>query len=348
MVKRALITGVTGQDGSYLAELLLWKGYEVHGIIRKSSLFNTDRIDHIYSDSHESGSRLFLHYDDMTNFEQLPALIWQIKPDEIYNLAAQTHVKVSFELPEYTGNTTALGTTRILEAVRRSGVPSRFYQASSSEMFGNTPPPQNELSVFAPRSPYAAAKAYAYWMTVNYRDGYNIFASNGILFNHEGPRRGDTFVTKKISRAVARIKSGLQDKVYLGNLQARRDWGYAPEYVEAMWLMLQQDDPDNYVIGSGKSHTVEEFLNESFSYVSLDWREYVEIDERYMRPTEVSFLQADPAKAKRDLGWSPKVTFKDLVRIMVDAEMEAIGAVPVGEGKAVVDSYFDEWHSWHS
>ena len=348
MVKRALITGITGQDGSYLAELLLWKGYEVHGIIRKSSSFNTDRIDHIYRDSHESESRLFLHYDDITRFEQLPALIWEIKPDEIYNLAAQTHVKVSFELPEYTGNTTALGTTRILEAVRRSGVSSRFYQASSSEMFGNTSPPQNELSTFAPRSPYAAAKVYAYWMTVNYRDGYNIFASNGILFNHEGPRRGDTFVTKKISRAVARIKSGLQDKVYLGNLQARRDWGYAPEYVEAMWLMLQQDNPDNYVIGSGESHTVEEFLNESFSYVSLDWHEYVEIDERYMRPTEVSFLQADPSKAKKNLGWSLKVTFKDLVRIMVDAEMEAVGAVPVGKGKAVVDAYFDGWHSWGS
>ena len=348
MVKRALITGITGQDGSYLSELLLWKGYEVHGIIRKSSSFNTGRIDHIYRDPHEVGRRLFLHYDDMTRFEQLPALIWDIKPDEIYNLAAQTHVKVSFEIPEHTGDTTALGTARILEAVRKSGVSSRFYQASSSEMFGNTPPPQNESSIFAPRSPYAAAKVYAYWMTVNYRDGYDIFASNGILFNHEGPRRGDTFVTKKISRAVARIKSGLQDKVYLGNLQAKRDWGYAPEYVEAMWLMLQQDNPDDYVIGSGESHTVEEFLNECFSYVSLDWHEYVEIDEKYMRPTEVSFLQADPTKAKKDLGWSPKVRFKDLVRIMVDAEMEALGAVPLGEGKAVVDAHFDEWHSWDS
>lgn len=348
MVKRALITGITGQDGSYLAELLLSKGYEVHGIIRKASSFNTGRIDHIYTDSHESSSKLFLHYDDITRFEQLPALISVVKPDEIYNLAAQTHVKVSFELPEYTGNATALGTTRILEAIRRSGISARFYQASSSEMFGDTPPPQSESSPFVPRSPYAAAKVYAYWMTVNYRDGYGLFASNGILFNHEGPRRGDTFVTRKIARAVARIKAGVQDKVYLGNLQARRDWGYAPEYVEAMWLMLQQDRSDNYVIGSGESHTVKEFLVEAFGYVDLDWQDFVEIDVRYLRPTEVSSLEADASKARAELGWFPKVKFVDLVKIMVDAEMQAVGIAPVGEGEAVVRTHFDGWHRWES
>lgn len=271
-----------------------------------------------------------------------------MKPDEIYHLGAQSHVRVSFDMPEYTGDVTGLGTTRILEAIRRSGIKTRFYQASSSEMFGASPPPQNENTPFRPRSPYACAKVYAYWMTVNYRDGYGLFACNGILFNHESPRRGETFVTRKITRAIANILAGKQDKLYLGNLKAKRDWGYAPEYVEAMWLMLQQDEPDDYVIGTGEAHSVQEFVEEAFSYVDLDWRQYVEIDPRYYRPTEVEFLLADASKAREKLGWEPKVTFKELVRIMVDADMEAVGLEPPGEGKKIVEEKFTSWHRWET
>jgi len=348
MMKRTLITGITGQDGSYLAELLLSKGYEVHGLIRRASTFNTDRIDHIYQDPHQPDVRLFLHYGDLSNGEQLTNLIYNVKPDEIYHLGAQSHVRVSFDMPEYTGDVTGLGTTRILEAIRRSGIKTRFYQASSSEMFGDSPPPQNENTPFMPRSPYAAAKVYAYWMTINYREGYNLFACNGILFNRESPRRGETFVTRKITRAIAHILAGKQDKLYLGNLKAKRDWGYAPEYVEAMWLMLQQDEPEDYVIGTGEAHSVQEFLEEVFTYVDLDWKEYVEIDPRYFRPTEVEFLLADPAKAREKLGWQPKVTFKELVKIMVDADMEAIGLTPPGEGKRILEEKFTGWHRWET
>ncbi len=346
MAKKALITGITGQDGSYLAELLLSKGYKVHGLIRRASTFNTDRIDHIYQDPHDPNARLFLHYGDLANDEQLTNLIYNLKPDEIYHLGAQSHVRVSFDTPEYTGDVTGLGTTRILEAIRRSGIKTRFYQASSSEMFGAAPPPQNENTPFMPRSPYACAKVYAYWMTANYREGYKMFACNGILFNHESPRRGETFVTRKITRAIAHILTGKQDKLYLGNLQAKRDWGYAPEYVEAMWQMLQQDQPDDYVLGTGEAHSVQEFLEEAFAYVNLDWQKYVEIDPRYFRPTEVEFLLADPAKAQKKLGWDPKVTFKELVRIMVDADMEAAGMEPLGEGKRILEERFGGWHRW--
>jgi len=346
MTKRALITGITGQDGSYLAELLLAKGYEVHGLIRRASTFNTDRIDHIYQDPHEPGARLFLHYGDLTNGEQLTNLIYNVKPDEVYHLGAQSHVRVSFDMPEYTGDVTGLGTTRILEAIRRSGIRTKFYQASSSEMFGAAPPPQNENTPFMPRSPYACAKVYAYWMTVNYREGYGLFACNGILFNHESPRRGETFVTRKITRAIAHIVAGKQNKLFLGNLKAKRDWGYAPEYVEAMWLMLQQEKPDDYVIGTGEAHSVQEFLEEAFAYVDLNWQEYVEIDPRYFRPTEVEVLLADATKAKRELGWEPKITFRELVRIMVDADMEAIGLTPPGEGKKILEEKFTGWHQW--
>jgi len=348
MAKRALITGITGQDGSYLAELLLAKGYEVHGLIRRASTFNTDRIDHIYQDPHEAGARLFLHYGDLANGEQLTNLIYNVKPDEVYHLGAQSHVRVSFDMPEYTGDVTGLGTTRILEAIRRSGIKTKFYQASSSEMFGAAPPPQNENTPFMPRSPYACAKVYAYWMTVNYRDGYGLFACNGILFNHESPRRGETFVTRKITRAIAHILAGKQNKLFLGNLKAKRDWGYAPEYVEAMWLMLQQDQPDDYVIGTGEAHSVQEFLEEAFAYVDLDWQKYVEIDPRYFRPTEEEFLLADSTKARERLGWEPKVTFKELVRIMVDADMEAIGLNPPGEGKRILEEKFTGWHRWET
>ncbi len=335
-MKKALITGITGQDGSYLAELLLSKEYEVHGLIRRSSTFNTSRIDHLYVDPHQAGARLFLHYGDLADGSQLTNLIYDIKPDEIYHLGAQSHVRVSFDMPEYTGDITGLGTTRILEAVRRSGVKARFYQASSSELFGAAPPPQNEKTAFRPKSPYAAAKIYAYWMAVNYREGYGIFATNGILFNHESPRRGQTFVTRKITRAIAEMLTGKQQYLYLGNLKAKRDWGYAPEYVEAMWLMLQQEKPNDYVIGTGESHSVEEFLKESFDYAGLDLKERVRIDQRYFRPTEVEVLIADATKAKKELGWNPKVTFKDLVRIMVDADMEAVGLSPRGEGKKIL------------
>ena len=346
MTKRALITGITGQDGSYLAELLLHKGYEVHGLIRRASTFNTDRIDHMYQDPHDPNVRLFLHYGDLVNGEQLSNLIYNIKPDEIYHLGAQSHVRVSFDTPEYTGDVTGLGTTRILEAIRRSGIKTRFYQASSSEMFGAAPPPQSETTPFKPRSPYSCAKVYAYWMAVNYRDGYNLFACNGILFNHESPRRGETFVTRKITRAIANIIADKQRKLYLGNLKAKRDWGYAPEYIETMWLLLQQEEPGDYVIGTGEAHSVQKFLEEAFAYVDLDWQEYVEIDQRYFRPTEVEFLLADSSKARKELGWEPKVTFKELVRIMVDADMEAIGLKPIGEGKKIMNEKFTDWHRW--
>ena len=322
MAKKALITGITGQDGSYLAELLLSKGYLVHGIIRRSSTFSTSRIDHLYIDPHEPKSKLFLHYGDLSDSTQLTNLFYDVMPDEIYHLGAQSHVRVSFDMPEYTGDIVALGTTRLLEALRRSGIKAKFYQASSSEMFGMAPPPQNEATPFQPRSPYAVAKLYSYWMTVNYRDGYNLFTCNGILFNHESPRRGETFVTRKVTRAIAGILAGKQQYLHLGNLEAKRDWGYAPEYVETMWLMLQQEKPDDYVIGTGESHSVREFVEEAFAYVGSDWKQYVKVDPRYFRPTEVELLLADYTKAKERLGWSPKVTFKELVRIMVDADLE--------------------------
>jgi len=323
MARKALITGITGQDGSYLAEFLISKGYEVHGLVRRSSTFNTDRIDHIYEDPHEEGVNLFLHYGDLNDGGQLSNLIYNIRPDEVYHLGAQSHVRVSFDMPEFTGDVTGLGTTRILEAIRRSGIKTRFYQASSSEMFGDEPAPQNEETPFRPRSPYSAAKAYAYWMVRNYREGYGMFASNGILFNHESPRRGETFVTRKITRAAARIKLGLQNRLYLGNLDAKRDWGYAKEFVEAMWLIVQQDRPEDYVIATGEAHSVREFLDETFGYVDIDWHDYVETDERYFRPTEVEVLIGDARKARKELGWEPKVTFKELVKIMIEADLEA-------------------------
>ena len=336
MSKTALITGITGQDGSYLAELLLSKGYEVHGLIRKASTFNTSRIDHLFIDPHQPGRKLILHYGDLSNGSELTNLVYEVKPDEIYHLGAQSHVRVSFDLPEYTGDVTALGTTRFLEALRRSGVKARFYQASSSEMFGDALPPQNENTPFRPRSPYAAAKVYSYWMTTNYRQGYNIFACNGILFNHESPRRGETFVTRKITMAIASIIAGKQKELYLGSLEANRDWGYAPEYVETMWLILQQEEPDDYVVGTGECHSVKEFLEEAFGYAGLDCKDYVKIDPRYFRPTDPQFLQADARKARQKLGWKPKVNFNELVRIMVDADMEAIDLTSPGEGKAIV------------
>lgn len=365
MTKRALITGITGQDGSYLAELLLEKGYEVHGLIRRSSTFNTDRIDHIYADPHVSDNKLSLHYGDLNDGGQLSNLIYNIRPDEVYHLAAQSHVRVSFDMPEFTGDVTGLGTTRILEAIRRSGIKTRFYQASSSEMFGAASPPQNEDTPFQPQSPYGAAKVYSYWMVRNYRTGYGLFTANGILFNHESPRRGETFVTRKITRAIARIKYGLQDKLYLGNLEAKRDWGYAGDYVDAMWRMLQQERPDDYVVATGESHSVREFVNLAFQHagIELAWKgsgvnekgivgsigskQYavgskqclvlspysvvnrqlkvgdvlIEIDPRYLRPTEVEYLLGDASKARKGLGWEPKVKFQELVKMMVDADM---------------------------
>jgi GDPmannose 4,6-dehydratase len=320
-MKKALITGITGQDGSYLAELLLSKGYEVHGLIRRASSFNTERLEPIYKDPHRSDARLFLHYGDLADSIVVSTLIGDIKPDEIYNLAAQSHVRVSFDIPEYTGDVTAVGATRILEAVRKTAPKTRFYQASSSEMFGLIQErPQRETTKFYPRSPYGAAKVYSYWMTVNYRESYGIHASNGILFNHESPRRGETFVTRKITRAVARIKAGVQKRLFLGNLEAKRDWGYAPEYVEAMWLMLQQDQPDDYVIATGETHSVREFLELSFDLAGLDWQQYVHIDPHYYRPAEVDVLIGDASKAKKQLGWMPKTTFPELVRIMTEAD----------------------------
>jgi len=320
-MKKALITGITGQDGSYLAELLLEKGYEVHGLKRRASSLNTDRVDHLYQDPHSSGTRLFLHYADLTDGSSLSSLIYDMRPDEIYNLGAQSHVKVSFEVPEYTAETVAIGTLRLLEAIRRTGIGCRFYQASSSEMFGSTPPPQSETTAFHPRSPYACAKLFGHSITVNYRESYGLHASCGILFNHESPRRGETFVTRKITRAVARIKHGLENKLYLGNLDARRDWGYAPDYVRAMWLMLQQDEPDDCVIGTGEAHSVREFAEFAFAAAGLDWREYVEVDPRYFRPAEVDYLLADASKAHRIFGWEPSVSFEELVRIMVESDL---------------------------
>jgi GDPmannose 4,6-dehydratase len=336
MSKRALITGITGQDGSYLTELLLKKGYEVHGIIRRSSSFNTGRLDDIYQDPHQPSAKLFLHYGDLTDGSSINQVLKTVNPDEIYHLGAQSHVRVSFDIPEYTGDVTGLGALRILDAIRESGLKTRFYQASSSEMFGKVQEvPQKETTPFYPRSPYGCAKVYAYWLTLNYREAYKMYACNGILFNHESPRRGETFVSRKISRGVARIKAGIDQHLYLGNLDAQRDWGYAPEYVEAMWLMLQQDQPDDYVVATGETHTVKEFVEAAFQYAGLDWEKHVKIDPRYFRPTEVDLLVGDASKAKRVLDWAPKTKFKDLVRIMVEADLKHIkasaGSFPVQE-----------------
>jgi GDPmannose 4,6-dehydratase len=329
-MKKALITGITGQDGSYLAELLLDKGYEVHGIIRRSSSFNTGRIDHLYQDPHVNGIKLFLHYGDLSDTGNIRKIIFKIQPDEIYHLGAMSHVRVSFDMPEYTANVVGIGTLRILEAIKdlqeTMGKKIKFYQASSSEMFGSSPPPQNEKTPFYPRSPYACSKVFAFHITVNYREAYNIFAVNGILFNHESPRRGETFVTRKITRGIARILAGLDKKIYLGNLEAKRDWGYAPEYMEAAYLMLQQTNPDDYVIGTGESHSVREFLEQAFKYAGIDnWKDYIEIDSRYFRPTEVENLIADASKAKEKLGWEAKTKFYDLVKIMMDADLRNYG-----------------------
>jgi GDPmannose 4,6-dehydratase len=323
-VKRALITGVTGQDGSYLAELLLDRGYEVHGLIRRSSSFNTSRLDHLYEDIHEPERRLHLHHGDLTDGVAMVNLVRAIRPHEVYNLAAQSHVAVSFEMPDYTGVVDGVGTGRLLEALRAADGDARFYQASSSEMFGSTPPPQNEGSPFHPRSPYAAAKVYAHHLTVNYRESYGLFAVSGILFNHESPRRGETFVTRKVTRAVARIRAGLQDALWMGNLDARRDWGWAPDYVTGMWLMLQQDRPDDYVLATGETHSVREFCERAFARVGLDWEQYVRFDPRYQRPAEVDVLLGDAGKARRELGWRPTVAFGDLVDQMVDADLAAL------------------------
>ncbi|MEO6058122.1 MAG: GDP-mannose 4,6-dehydratase [Gemmatimonadales bacterium] len=324
VAKKAIVTGITGQDGSYLAELLLSKGYEVHGLIRRSSTFNTDRIDHIYQDPHEPSPRLKLHYSDLTDGSRLVTLLNEIQPDEVYNLGAQSHVRVSFDEPEYTGDVTGLGTIRLLEAIRAIGLTTRFYQASSSEMFGATPPPQNESTPFYPRSPYGVAKLYSYWITRNYREAYGLFAVNGILFNHESPRRGDTFVTRKITRAVARIAAGVQSELFMGNLDSVRDWGYAPEYVEAMWRMLQHDTPDDFVVATNTAYTVKDFLELSFGRVGLDWEKYVKFDERYLRPTEVDSLIGDASKAADALGWTPTVLTPRLAEIMVDADVQAL------------------------
>jgi len=357
-MKKALITGITGQDGSYLTEFLLSKGYEVHGIIRRSSTFNTHRIDHLYVDPHSPNARLFLHYGDLSDPGLLTEIIYNIQPDEIYNLGAQSHVRVSFDLPEYTGDITGLGVTRLLEAIRRSKIKTKFYQASSSEIFGNAPAPQNEMTPFYPRSPYAIAKLYAYWMTVNYREAYNLFACNGILFNHESPRRGETFVTRKITRGLAHILAGKEKKIYLGNIYAKRDWGFAPEYVEAMWKILQLEKPEDFVIGTGEAHSVKEFVENAFNYAGIEiaWKGdgiekkgivkskkrnidtlrendvVIEIDPRYFRPTEVDFLLADIKKAKKILEWQPRVTFSELIKIMVDYDMKLVGLQPIGEG----------------
>ncbi len=372
MKRKALITGITGQDGSYLSEFLLSKGYEVHGLIRRASTFNTQRLSHLFIDPHISNARLFLHYGDLSDSGQLTNLIYNIEPEEIYHLGAQSHVRVSFDMPEYTADITALGTTRLLEAIRRSGIKTKFYQASSSEMFGSTSPPQSEKTPFHPRSPYAAAKVYAYWMTINYREGYNMYACNGILFNHESPRRGETFVTKKITRAVAHIISGKQKVLYLGNLDASRDWGFAPEFVECQWLMLQRDEPDDYVIGTGESHTVREFVEHAFNHgsIELEWKgkgldlvgviksieasaqatnslkvgdEVITIDPRYFRPAEVDHLLADYSKAKKQLQWEPRVTFKELVEIMVDSDLEAVGLESTGRGQDILKDKNINW-----
>jgi len=324
MRRTALITGITGQDGSYLAELLLSKGYEVHGIVRRASTFNTERLDGVYQDPHESGRRLFLHYGDLSDSVGLVNLLREVHPDEVYHLGAQSHVKVSFETPEYTADITGTGTIRLLEAIRAARTDTRFYQASSSEMFGSTPPPQNEESPFHPRSPYGTAKVFAYWAAVNYREAYDLFAVNGILFNHESPRRGETFLTRKVTRAVARIKHGLQERLFLGNLDAVRDWGYAPEYVQGMWLMLQADTPSDYVLATGVATTVREFVIEAFAAVDLDWEDFVEIDPRYYRPSEVSDLRGDASKAREVLGWQPTVTWRDLAKLMTNADLKMV------------------------
>jgi GDPmannose 4,6-dehydratase len=322
-LRKALITGITGQDGSYLAELLLDKGYEVHGIVRRASTFNTHRIDHVYRDPHLPGTRLFLHYGDLNDASSMNIILKKVRPDEIYNLGAQSHVRVSFDVPEYTGEVTGLGAVRLLEAVRELGMKdTRIYQASSSEMFGASPPPQDERTPFYPRSPYGVAKVYAYWIGVNYREAYGLHVSNGILFNHESPRRGETFVTRKVTRAAARIKLGMQDKVYLGNLEAKRDWGYAKDYVEAMWLMLQQPRGDDYVVATGEAHSVRELCERAFAHVGLDYRKHVDIDPRYYRPTEVDFLLGDASKAREKLGWTPRTSFEELVRLMMEADLE--------------------------
>ena len=325
-MKKALITGITGQDGSYLAEFLLEKGYEVHGIIRRSSSFNTERIDHLYRDPHINDVKMFLHYGDLSDSSNLSRLLEKIQPDEIYNLAAQSHVRVSFDMPEYTADVVGLGTIRILDAIKETQIKTKFYQASTSELYGKVvETPQTEKTPFYPRSPYACAKLYSYWITVNYRESYDMYACNGILFNHESPRRGETFVTKKITHAIARILNKEQDKLYLGNLDSKRDWGYAKDYVEAMWLMLQQNKADDYVIATGETHSVREFLDEAFGLVGLDWKKYVEIDPRYYRPAEVDLLLGDPTKAKEKLGWQPKTTFKELVKIMLEYDLKNVG-----------------------
>ncbi len=369
-MKKALVTGITGQDGSYLAELLLSKGYEVHGIIRRASTFNTHRLDHIYQDPHERKVNMYLHYGDLSDPGLLTEFMYNIKPDEIYHLGAQSHVRVSFDMPEYTGNITGLGTTRILEAVRRSGINTKFYQASSSELFGSAPPPQHENTAFHPQSPYAIAKLYSYWMTVNYRNAYNLFSCNGILFNHESPRRGETFVTRKITRGISRILAGKHDRLFLGYLDAKRDWGFAPEYVEMMWIMLQQDEADDYVVGTGESHSVRDFLDKAFSYcgVEIEWigkgvdekgiiksfdeqwknilksgNELIGIDKRYFRPTDVDYLKADISKARKKLGWEPKVKFSELVEIMMDMDMLSYGLSPKGNGMKSVKEKGMNW-----
>lgn len=334
MRKKALITGITGQDGSYLAELLLSKGYEVHGLIRRASTFNTHRIEHLYQDPHEADAQLMLHYADLTDGSRLITLLATLRPDEVYHLAAQSHVRVSFDEPEYTAQTTGIGTIRLLEAIRATSLDCRFYQASSSEMFGATPPPQDEDTPFYPRSPYGAAKVYAYWITRNYREAYGIHAVNGILFNHESPRRGETFVTRKITRAVAAIESGEQESLYLGNLDAVRDWGYAKEYVEAMWLMLQHDEPTDFVVATGAAYSVRDFVQFAFEHAGLDWEKYVRLDERYLRPTEVDALIGDASKAERLLGWKPLVLTPDLARLMVDADRAALRRGGVGHNPA--------------
>ena len=340
MVKKAFITGITGQDGSYLAEFLLSKKYEVHGLIRRSSTFNTARLDHIYIDPHESDAKLFLHYGDLSDNEMVSNIIYNVRPHEVYHLGAQSHVRVSFDTPEYTGNVTGLGTTRLLEAIRRGNHHTRFYQASSSELYGDAQPPQGEKTPFQPRSPYACAKLYAFWMTKNYRTGYGMFAANGILFNHESPRRGETFVTRKITRGITHIVAKKEEFLYLGNLDARRDWGYAPEYVECMWRILQKDEADDYVLGTGETHSVREFLEAAFAYAGPDMEKHVRIDPKYFRPTEVEVLVANPKKAEKILGWKPKMKFGELVKIMMDADMRAAGLTPPGEGDAILAKRF--------
>lgn len=340
----ALITGITGQDGSYLAELLLSKGYVVHGIIRRASTFNTARIDHIYQDPHTPKAQLFLHYGDLADAEQVSNLMNQLQPAEVYHLGAQTHVRVSFDTPEYTGNTTALGTTRILEAIRRIGNSARLYQASSSEMFGAASPPQSEETPFRPRSPYACAKVYAYWMVRNYREGYGTYGSNGILFNHESPRRGEIFVTRKVTQALVAIQAHKAKKLYLGSLEAKRDWGYAPEYVECMWKILQEKQPSDFVVGTGESHTVRDFVEQAFDYVDLKPEDYIEADRRYLRPLEPSDLRASPKKAAESLDWKPRISFQDLIKVMIDADMRKGGLNPIGEGDEILRKRFP--HRW--